>query len=524
MPLPLLALLLSTASLAQDPGGAPTLQTGTEAPDADEAPDPEPPKPDAKPKTEFSASGLYTAWGLTQQNFLLGADHPLDDTAYTVQMIRANLGVKRGRAGVTTRFDAAQGWWGVNNDPNTTVEPSTDEDGAVTGSTAYNSDKLFGDKETNYVLHVDIAYAWAELDVGSMPLRIQIGRQFWGVGNGLVLDQDYDGIQLSLKPGDDLALDASWAKVSEGRGSFTLPTGTLMSDQDDHSDANLFGLGAKLAKEDWKGEVYALGYLDTIADDYTHLPQGLGYARARFTPQISRLLIVGAAADGTLPVLAGLLVKAEADVLVGQDLVANTDHQGGLLDINDGRLSGWTGYVDLTQKLDAPLDLGAAFGIGSGDADPTSGRGNVTKLQTMGFFPFTNVWEDSVMPDVEGISPQGLGSPVSRGYREFENTLALQGRVGFEPWKPIRLQASYSWFRAVQPVRAWDATGPGDAAASDLGMEVDADLIVKFSNGLQSQTLFGVFLPGTAAGYLINGTASSLVPAWEIKQVATVRF
>ena len=86
--------------------------------------------------------------------------------------------------------------------------------------------------------------------------------------------------------------------------------------------------------------------------------------------------------------------------------------------------------------------MGATFGMGSGDDDVTGGQGNLNKIQTMGSFPLTNVWEDSVMPDVGGISPQGLGSPVSRGYREFENTTAVQGRVRLKPARPLELTAS----------------------------------------------------------------------------------
>ena len=51
------------------------------------------------------------------------------------------------------------------------------------------------------------------------------------------------------------------------------------------------------------------------------------------------------------------------------------------------------------------------FGRGSGDEDYGSGEGNINRLKTMGFFYLTEVWEDSIMPDEEGITPQGLGAP-----------------------------------------------------------------------------------------------------------------
>ncbi|NIX57622.1 MAG: hypothetical protein GWN14_17295, partial [candidate division Zixibacteria bacterium] len=55
-------------------------------------------------------------------------------------------------------------------------------------------------------------------------------------------------------------------------------------------------------------------------------------------------------------------------------------------------------------------------GRGSGDDDVTGGDGNVNKLRTSGFFYITEIWEDSIMPDEEGITPQGLGAPNVRGY------------------------------------------------------------------------------------------------------------
>ncbi|MDZ7764377.1 MAG: hypothetical protein U5K00_08100 [Melioribacteraceae bacterium] len=53
------------------------------------------------------------------------------------------------------------------------------------------------------------------------------------------------------------------------------------------------------------------------------------------------------------------------------------------------------------------VTLGLTAGMGSGDDDPTGGEGNVNKLRTSGFFYLTEVWEDSIMPTKEGITPQG---------------------------------------------------------------------------------------------------------------------
>lgn len=504
-------LLVASLALAADPAGA---------------------QPPAPPPLKVDVSGQYSLWNLQQNNFLLGAEHPLDDAAYTVQNLRVKVGLGRERYGAVARFDAAQGWWGVDNSPANGYALTTDAEGNSLTTRVYNDDSLFRDKETAYGIHFDLAYGWAAFG----PVEVRGGRQFFGVGNKLVLDEDYTGVTVLFSPKGPFGADAWWAKVSEGQYAYTLPSGALMSDVDANSDADLFGAKLKYAPGGAPGsapvnaELFCLYYADTIADDWSWLPQGVGYGRSRFTPQITTLGAVGLAGHGKFD--KGFSWKAEADVLFGEDAVDNADHAAGALDRNDGSLFGWNVLADATQKLPLKIgagggaDVGALFGMGSGDDDPGSGAGNVNKLSTMGFWSMTNVWEDSVMPDVEGISPQGLGSPISRGYRELENTTAIQGRVGVVPVKPLRIEGSFTWLMATQPVHGFDATGaPGGATARDLGWEIDANAIVTLRDGgVTGKVLFGWFQPGEAAGLLINGNADSLDPAWEVKTEAAVNF
>lgn len=529
--LPLVALLaLTTPTRAEEP-----------APPAEKPAPPAAEKPKGPP-TEVKLSGLYTAWALTQQNFLFGLqvedeDHPLDDTQYFVQMLRAQVDITKGKVGAVARLDAGQGWWGADEDPNRMDLTLLDEDGVPYEVNVYNENAMFANKDTNYTVHFDHVYGWADFEAGQAKLHLQVGRQFYGVGHGLVLDEDYDGVTFAVTPRKDLVLTAMWAKVSEGRGSLRDPVGLLMSDATDgFGDADLFGLtGAIGDKKTHRGELFAMYYLDNsnVVDREqlgTFLPNELGYARSRYAPNVSSLLAVGVSADGKFaptPDDIGLSYQFEADFLAGRDNVDNTDHVGGLLDVNDGSLIGYNAYLDLTQGIPAAqgMDAGVVLGFGSGDADVTEGPGNVNKISTMGFFPFTNVWEDSVMPDIEGISPQGLGSPVSRGYREFENTIAAQAKFGVVPVKPLRLEASYTYLRATAPIHGFDATGsPTGPSASDLGMEVDANVLVKFNNSLLFQTYGGVFLPGEAGALLINGHTDAMDAAWEVKNVFTVKF
>ena len=479
---------------------------------------------DAPPPFKWEFSGSYSLWNLQQNHFLLGAEHPLDDAAYTVQMLRVKGAVSREHFGVVARADLAQGWWGVDNSPADGYALSTGEDGTTATARVYNDDGLFENKDTNYAVHVDLAYGWAECG----PVELRGGRQNVQYGHKLVLDEDVDGVTVIVRPMKPVAIEAFWAKISEGKYSYTLPTSALMSDVEDNSDADLFGGRVRYSSDAVNGELFGLYYTDTIASDWAYYPNGLGYAQARFRPQITQLTAIGVAGDGKFPF--GLSWKAEGDVLFGKDEIENTDFGLGAIDKNNGELFGWNAYADLTQKVPVGkkmgLDVGAAFGMGSGDDDPDSGTGNVNKLSTQGFFFFTNVWEDSIMPDVEGITPQGLGSPASRGYREFENTNAVQGRAGFTPIEALRLEASFSSMHATAPIHGYDATGtPSAQTSSDIGWEVDANAIVKLrKGGVQFAERFGYFKPGEGASLLMTGTDTNLDAAWEARTEAQINF
>ncbi len=485
------------------------------------APAAQPDKP-AKPEVEVDVSAEYSLWNLQQGNFLLGADHPLDDVAVTVQNLRVRAAVGRPRYGIVARLDAAQGWWGVDNAPANGYALTTDNAGTTSTTRVYNDDGLFQDKDTFYGIHFDQAYGWASFG----PVEIRAGRQYYSVGHKLVLDEDYDGVTVLLFPEGRVRAEAFGVKVSEGRNATTLPGSALLSDLDDNSDANLFGAKVRYVSPAVNAELFGLYYADTIADDWAWLPQGLGYNRPRFTPQAATLGAVGLAADGTLA--KSFAWKLEGDVLFGEDAIANADHAAGAVDVNDGTLFGWNALADAKYTLPLPVvaDVGVLAGFGSGDADPRSGAGNVNKISTMGLWSLTNVWEDSVMPDLEGICAQGLGSPASRGYRELENTTAIQGRVGVKPLKPLRIEGSFTWLRATQPVYGFDATGaPTDTTSQDLGWEADANALLSLrDDGVYAKVLFGWFQPGEAAGLLVNGTTDHLDPAWEVKTEAGVRF
>lgn len=471
--------------------------------------------------------GTYQIWGLNQHGFLLGKDHPLDDADYVVQMLRGNLRVGNDDYGVKTRFDAAQGWWGVDNEPDNEPAYTLDPDGNLVSSTVYNPYALFRNKDTNYTIHFDHAFLYVKLP--KIPVFVTAGRQPYQLGHQLVLDHDLDGVKVLAKPHEKVDIELFWAAVSEGANSYRVPFGTLMSDKDGNADANLFGgtVTARLAPTTLT--VFAAGLIDdTGTGDATFLPNGVGYLDARFRPNLTKVVATGLTLDGKVDLLDGLSWETELDYLWGQDEVANTTHAGGLLDINDGTLWGLNAYLRVRQQAlvkKVGLHVGAAFGFGTGDDDPTKGHGNINKIQTAGFFPWTNVWEDSVMPDIGGISPQGLGSPVSRGYREFENTTTVLVHGGVTPIPALSFDVAYAYMRATQPVYAFDATGtPLTATSHELGHEIDVNGSWKIWKNVKYELLFGYFFPGQGAGFLVNGTDATLRPAWEVKQVASVVF
>lgn len=478
------------------------------------------------PALTTSLHGVAWFWGLNQHGFLLGKDATLDDADYVVHNIRLMGTVGTEHIGVVVRADVFEGWWGVDNDPDVATSVGVDDKGAPAGSTATNPYALFRNKGTGYPLHVD--YGWLWFDLPGIPVKMQIGRQPFSAGNKLVLDQTVDGIRADVSAGPSIKATLSYAKMHEGVGSGRSPLGALMNDDDERADGNLFGLSLNWRsdpKAKHQVEVFGYHYRDG-AKKTAYLPQGLIYGMSRFQAQISNATVAGAHAQGTLDVGKGLAYNVEIDVLRGEDNFDNADFAGNLLDKNDGTLKGYNAYLTLQQKLDAgiPVDVQLTLGMGSGDDDPSKGAGNINRIQTMGYFGLTNVWEDSVMPDVEGISPQGLGSPVSRGYRELENTTVGMLTVGANVLPSLRIEAAYAYLRSTAPVFGWTAAGPSTATSHDLGQEVDLNIKWAIRPGLQLIGLYGAFMPGDAAALLINGNTDSKEMAWEAKHVLQWAF
>ena len=482
---------------------------------------------DEDPKAYLSVSGFYAFNGYSQNNFFLGRTSDAaavggvsDKDEYGIQMLRLQLELGYGKnLKAVLRADFGQGIWGIDN---------SRQDGSTPGFS-----ELFNSKDTNFGTHVD----WAYIDAThpDWKLNLKLGRMKYALGNLLVLDQDSDGFQLARSFDNQARLRFGWAKMSEGADSLSDETAIGPGGQSTE-DATLYLLDYETRKGEFSLNPFVAFYQDDGYEDGTaYLIDGLQYARPRFTPQTTQAVALGFGFKGK----AGRWnLKGEVDYLTGDDDIDNaTAGASQRLDVNNGDLEGYNLYLDAKTAL-GPGKLGFVFGMGSGDDDPMSGKGNINKIRTNGFFYVTEVWEDSVMPDEEGITPQGLGSPASRGYREFENTTLLQANYDWKINDKLNLFAAATWMRATEDILAWadvvDANGngfidPGDdfsaaARADDLGSEIDLRLHWKVIPGLVWVIRGGAFFPGDAAGHLVNGTARFDDTAYELRTTFKFTF
>lgn len=460
-------------------------------------------------------SGFYAFNAYSQNNFFLGRGNVggvSDKDEYAIQMFRlmAELAYNDNLKAVV-RTDLAQGIWGIDNSQRDNDRPGFSN--------------LFNNKDTNFTVHVDWAYV--DYTHAPMDLNAKLGRMKYALGNLLILDQDADGLQLTKKM-DDAALTFGYAKMSEGADS--------LSDEDvsdvgglDTEDADLYLFSYSYKGDSWSLNPFIAHYVDCGDDDMsTYIPQGFQYFRARFTPQVSDATALGLAFSGTA---GSWKLSGEVDYLTGSDDIANANSgPNQLLDVNNGDLEGYNLYLNATVPL-GPGTFGIKAGMGSGDDDPMSGDGNINRIRTNGFFYLTEVWEDSVMPDEEGITPQGLGSPASRGYRELENTTMLQLNYSWTINPQLSAFVSGTWLQATEELSPWSdlngdgAIGPGELgpeSSDDLGTELDARLNWKITPQLLWVFRGGIFMPGDASGYLINGTDMYDDDAWELR--TTVKF
>ncbi|MGR3309648.1 MAG: hypothetical protein ACUZ77_02635 [Candidatus Brocadiales bacterium] len=566
-----------------------------------------------------SVHGVAKNWAITQNKFRFGKDEIRDTYVVSLFRVIPEVSTLGGDVKFVGRFDIAQGWWGVDNARGTFIDWQGDN---------RNSSNLFSSKETNYAFHADWAYIDFRVPFISKDFltRAKVGRMWFGVGNKLVLDYDYEGFQTVTKHGAH-TLTLGWAKVSEGymglsdRGADDRKWDALSMGAVSGNDTNLWMVKHEYVLPEKRGRIegYYIHYNDAGTDDGTaYLRDQIDYSVARFGSQIGKLHVIGSAIDYKIGKLA---LKVEGSYLFGRDNNDNTTfnssgipidadlngkvdrdtrqsfgtagnsasgataipgylapHFFNRLDKNNGNIRGWNAYLNAkyNDAFDAGkpglwyLTPGLVAGAGSGDDDPTRGRGNVNKIQTEGWFYVSEVWEDSIMPDLTGITPQGLGSPWSRGYREFENQILVQPNITWKFHPKWDLFLSYQYVWAMERIYAWAPDGgrlgsrlwtdgngrafsdeaaaraalngltPGvawaderekfeggidrDRSSRDIGQEFDYKLSYHIFSNLTFDLRGGIFLPGRAASFLIAGADSWNAAAWEGRWDITFKF
>ena len=471
---------------------------------------------DDGPKAWLNLSGFYAFNAYSQQNFFLGAKGAAggvsDNDRYAIHMFRVMTEFGYGEhVKAVVRADLGQSIWGIDNDLR---EPSRG-----------GFSNLFNNKDSAFTTHVDWAYV--DFKYPEKGVHAKLGRQHFTLGHQLVLDQDNDGLWVSKTAGAGKVI-FTWSKMFEGADALTDYNSAAVGGADAR-DADLYTFSYSVKSGAWQLDPYFAFYEDKGIDDgVAYIPQGYQYFDARFRPQITDATVLGMSFKGKAG--AGEL-KGEVDWATGSDDIANTNSGSNqVLDVNNGDLEGWNLYLDAKMPL-GPGKLGGVLGMGSGDDDPMSGKGNINKIRTNGFFYVTEVWEDSVMPDELGITPQGLGSPASRGYREFENTTLLQLNYTWNINDKLTYFIAGSWIQATEDVMTW-ADGNGDGVISpdemgadssdDLGTELDMKLAWKVSPGLLWVFRGGYFQPGDGAAYLINGSDMYDEDAYELR--TTIKF
>ncbi len=430
--------------------------------------------------TSFKAGGVYTAWAQSQQAFTFNAESYNHN--YIVQMLRFNLtGSSNENLKFVTRFDIAQGWWGVDNAMRT-----------INRLDNRGKSALFDFKDKNYLMHVDQAFV--DFTPPNHPFNLKIGRQWFGLGNKIMMDNNYEGIQLNWQN-----LTLGWAKVSEGADN-TTDEGAY------NGDSDLYTANFANKVDNLKYKAFGFYYNENVTDEDTtaYIVDDLQFFRNKDAATVTQLMAGGI--SGTYKT-GKLALDFEVDILTGKD------------EINDLDLSGYNLYTKLNYALNDKLKVGGIIGLGSGDDASEAGFTNVNKLRTSGFFYITEVWEDSIMPDEEGITPQGLGAPNVKGYRELENTTIFQAFTDY------KLQQNTSLFLSASVIRASsEIKGDDGSLASDLGTEVDFRLKHNVYKNLFFMLRGGYFIPGDAAGYLINGNNTNTDPAYELKGMVVYKF
>lgn len=470
------------------------------------------------PRSRLTLRGEYRTDTYLQNNFFLGSNRLAAtgvsserDAYWTQELHLFPRLILADNLNINVSVDIAQGIWGLDQQ-----SPDGDRD-TYTG--------VYGDPGSFARIHLDWAYlAYRNRPTGT---RWYIGRQKFSLGRLLVLDTDATGIQVYKDfSGLGSSLGLGFAKMSESTDGLTdeNPPGSV-----DGRDADLFYVEWERDRGRFRFNPFFAFYIDrSNSDGSTLIPNELGYLNARFQPNVTRASALGLSASG---IFGSLVINLEIDQLSGVDRVSNADSgPSELLDRNNGDLRGSNLYLEAA-LVRSSFEIGGIFAQGSGDEDVTTGEGNLNRLLTDGHFFITEVWEDSIMPNERGLNPDGLGSPLSRGYRELENTRIIQGFLAWNLRSNLRVRGSLSLLSAVQDIPSWSDANEdgvltpdeiGGLVSNRIGSEIDGRLDWGIEDKMVLTLRGGILFPQAGAAYLINGNQAIVEKPWEARLTLTV--
>lgn len=482
------------------------------APETDKAPPSSAPAA-AGPRSRLTLRGEFTTSTFAQKNFALGASNVLpapvsDFDAFWTQELRLYPRlILSDDLNVNLRTTFASGLWGFDDTPS---EANGDSP---------RSGRFF---------EMRVSWAYLSYQHHGTRTRWYLGRQRFGIGHSLVLDANAPGLQIYRDFGGSSALQLAFAKEMEGADGLTDANATARGGGDGR-DADLYLVEWKTERESFTFNPFYAYYLDRgNADGATLLPDGLDYSQARFRPNISQATVMGVALSGRR---GPLRLELEYDKLSGKDRVQNLDSgPGERLDMNNGDLTGSNLYGRLS-IVASRLELGGTIGMGSGDPDPRGGEGNINGLRTDGYFYLTEIWEDTISSDEEGIAPGGLGASRFRGYRGLENTKVYQGHAAIRLRHNLRVSGSFSMLRSTEALQRWSdlnadgrisADEYGGAPSTELGSEFDARIDWTIDQKIFVALRGGMFFPRAAVGLLMYGTERFQEQAREVRLTVRV--
>lgn len=339
----------------------------------------------------------------------------------------------------------------------------------------FNDGVLLGNNNPATQRPMEVAIRHLYIQYNRSNVLVRVGRQPSSVGHGIVAHIVRDMAVAKLTPKSPISFTGIWVKGGEGLDENGISNNDPETGSD--NDLDMYAVAVNYAvKKDWINSLvlWAGRQFDSTAD--SHFPEKL---------------YIDALAKGKLN---GLNYSAEAAYFGGQTPSVNNQPR---LD-NRGYLCYFQGDYDFKGKV----QLGVAFGRGSGDNDPNdSKQRNFQNLfmDETGFL-YTHLFADDI------LGYKGANSDLGRG-SGFANITFLQAKGSLYPLSKIpslNIGGSLTHLRSTVPQRIGSGV-LGNRPTNSLDLTHDTgweiDLNAEYSNGPFRYSLRAAyFKPGDIFG------------------------